>query len=279
MEKLREKMQKNLEIKGYSRKTQKTYLREVEKFTKHFNKSPEDLGTNEIKDYLHYIITKKKSSSSTVHQAYSALKFLYDTVMEKNWEFKHIPRMKRKTKLPVVLSVDEVTSILNATHNLKHRAILSVIYSAGLRVSEAAKLKITDIDSTRMQIRVEQAKGARDRYTLLSEVALTILRKYWTVYHPSYWLFNGRDGNTHLSERTIQKVFENCRNKAGIIKPVTVHTLRHSFATHLLENGIGIHHIQLLLGHSSPKTTTVYLHVTRKDLAKIVSPLDSIMNR
>lgn len=278
MEKLREEMEKNLEIKGYSPKTKKVYLKEVEKFAEYYNKRPEEMGRTEIKDYLHHLITGKKCSSSILHQAYSAIKFLYVTVMEREWEFTSIPRMKKEKRLPIVLDTNEVSAILKSTNNLKHKALLTIIYSAGLRVSEAARLKITDIDSKRMQIRVEQAKGAKDRYTLLSGVALDILRKYWSTYHPSFWLFNGQAGCTHITERTIQKVFENCRNKAGITKPVSVHSLRHSFATHLLENGIGIHHIQLLLGHSSPKTTTVYLHVTRKDLAKITSPLDALTN-
>ncbi len=276
---LKEKVQKNMDIKGFSPRTKKIYLREIGKFIEYFRKSPEKISTDEIKDYLHFLITEKKSSSSVVRQAYSAIKFLYVSVLEGKWEFSNIPRMKQEKRLPVILDISEVLSIVEATSNIKHRAILAVIYSSGLRVSEAANLKITDIDSKRMQIRIEQAKGAKDRYTLLSVFALDLLRKYWIAYHPNYWLFNGQGGRGHISVRSIQKIFENCREKAGISKHVTVHSLRHSFATHLLEKGTDLHHIQLLMGHSSPATTTVYIHVKRNDLVKISSPLDSLSNQ
>jgi site-specific recombinase XerD len=279
MGKLKEKKQKNMDIKGYSPRTKKLYLKEIEKFVGYYCKSPEEISTEEIKDYLHYIITEKKCSSSVLHQAYSAIKFLYVTVLGGKWGFSNIPRMKQEKRLPVILDTSEVLSLVHATSNIKHRAILTVIYSSGLRVSEAAKLKITDIDSKRMQIRVEQAKGSKDRYTILSDFALDILRKYWIAYRPKYWLFNGQGGRGHISVRTIQKIFENCREKAGINKHITVHSLRHSFATHLLEKGTDLHHIQLLMGHSSPKTTTVYLHVKRNDLVKISSPLDSLAHQ
>jgi integrase/recombinase XerD len=278
MSPLREKMERDLELKGLSPKTRRIYLIEVEKFAKHFKKSPEELGTEDIKEYLHYIIREKQNSSCAVNQAYSALKFLYAQTMGKEWILNGIPRTKLPTKLPVIFDRQEITALLEATRNIKHRAILSVIYSAGLRVSEAAKLKITDIDGKRMQIRVEQAKGAKDRYTLLAKSTLELLRTYWTAYHPTYWLFMGHGKAGHITERTIQKIFETSKTTAGIIKPASVHTLRHSFATHLLENGVGLHHIQMLLGHQSPHTTTIYLHVTRSDLVAIASPLDGSNN-
>jgi integrase/recombinase XerD len=272
---LRERMQKELVLKGLSPRTRKIYVGEVEKFIRHHAKSPESLGSVEIKEYLHYLITSKGVASSAVNQAYSALKFFYHNTLGRPWEFTSIPRTRRPKILPVILERDEIDAILAATRNVKHRTILSIIYSAGLRVSEATRLRVVDIDGKRMQIRVQQAKGLKDRYTVLSREVLGLLREYWSAYRPAKWLFSGYSPQQPVSVRTVQKVFEMSCKKAGIKKPVSIHTLRHSFATHMLENGVGIHHIQLLLGHSSPRTTAVYLHVKRNDLVKIESPLDT----
>ena len=174
-----------------------------------------------------------------------------------------------------VLSEQEVSDVLNATHNIKHKAILMTIYSAGLRISEAIALKIKDIDSQRMQIRVEQSKGKKDRYTLLSSKTLEILRQYFVMYHPAQWLFEGPNG-TPYSDRSIQAILKHSVAKTGIKKKVTVHTLRHSFATHLLEHGTDLRYIQVLLGHESSKTTEIYTHVTTKGFEQIKSPLDRL---
>ena len=186
---------------------------------------------------------------------------------------KKIPRVKREKKLPIVLDREEVQKLFTVIRNLKHRCILMTTYSAGLRISETAHLKITDIDSKRMLVKV-RGKGAKERYTLLSKVALETLRDYWKYYRPKEWLFHGNLPSNPISASSIQRIFKKAKQQAGIIKIATPHTLRHSFATHLLEAGVDLHHVQLLLGHRSPKTTTIYLHVTRKDLARIVSPLD-----
>ncbi len=272
---LRERMQKELILKGLSPSTQKIYLSEVEKFIRHYRRAPGSLGSAEIKEYLHYLITQKGVASSAINQAYSALKFFYHNTLGRPWEFTAIPRTRCPKKLPVILEREETDSILKATRNLKHRTILALIYSAGLRVSEAVRLNVTDIDSKRMLIRIQQAKGLKDRYTLLSRTVLDLLREYWNAYRPVKWLFSGYYPQRPVSIRTVQKVFEMSCKKAGIKKPVSIHTLRHSFATHMLENGVGIHHIQLLLGHRSPSTTAVYLHVKRNDLIMIESPLDT----
>jgi len=182
--------------------------------------------------------------------------------------------LKKGKKLPVVLDRTEVEALFSVTKNLKHKAILMITYSSGLRLSETAHLKVSDIDSKRMMLRIQQSKGGKDRYSILSNVALNVLRQYWRKYRPKEWLFPRHREDKQISARSIQKIFDRAKNLANIAKPVTVHTLRHSFATHLLEAGIDLHHIQLLLGHKSPKTTTVYLHVSRKDLIRIVSPLD-----
>jgi integrase/recombinase XerD len=184
--------------------------------------------------------------------------------------------MKEK-KRPEVLSYQEVAKILKVITNLKHRAILFLVYSAGLRVGEVVNLKISDIDSDRMLIHVKQGKGKKDRYTVLSQIALDELRIYVKRYRPDDWLFQGGDGKGHLTERSVQKVFDKARTAAGIKKDVSVHTLRHSFATHLLEGGTDLRYIQELLGHSSSKTTEIYTHVTEKSISKIQSPLDRLM--
>jgi len=188
-----------------------------------------------------------------------------------------LERPKKEKKLPEILSKNEISKLLKAVKNLKHKAILYLVYSAGLRVGEVVKLKPTDIDSDRMLIPIIQGKGKKDRYTILSETALSILRQYVKVYKPEHWLFPGQHPDKHLTERSVQKVFDNARIDAKIRKNVSVHNLRHSFATHLLEGGVNLRYIQELLGHSSSKTTEIYTHVTQKNLSNIISPLDTIM--
>lgn len=269
-------MKTDLQLRGYSPITVKYYTREVGRFSGHFNKSPELLGENEIREYLYYCITEKQLYEGTVNYTHSALKFFYTKTLGRVWNVDNLPRMKEGRKLPVVLSKSEIKSILDVTDNLKHKAILMTIYSAGLRISEAAKLKITDIDSNNMQIIVRQGKGKKDRYTLLSKVTLNILREYWRRYRPSEYLFPGKDTTGPVSVRTIQKAFGYAKDAAGIKKDASVHTLRHSFATHLLDAGTDICYIQRLLGHTSIKTTTIYLHLRRMDLINIKSPLDTM---
>jgi len=278
MGKLREHMKGDLELRGLSPETQKIYLHHVTNLSRYFNSSPCRLGKKEIKEYLLYLLREKKASSSTVNLCYSALKFLYARTLKREWVMEKIPRLRSTKKLPVVLERQEVESLFSVTSNLKHRAILMLIYSSGLRLTEASHMKVFDIDSKRMVLRIREGKGRKDRYTLLSIVALEVLREYWRQYRPKEWLFPGRPSYKPLSVRSIQRIFKKARTLAGITKPATVHTLRHSFATHLLEQGTDLHRIQLLLGHSSLKTTTIYLHVSRKELLRIVSPLDFTSN-
>ena len=269
-------MKYNLQIKNYSPKTIKTYIRYVQEFSAYFEKSPTELGDEDIRAFLHYLATEKQVSASYIKNAYSALKFLYQKTLYRDWNTITLPRSKVPKKLPVILSPSEVQNLLNQAPNLKYKAILTTTYGAGLRVSEVVNLKIKDIDSANMLIKVRQAKGIKDRYTLLSKINLKILREYWKTYRPQEWLFPGRYPDKPISVRSVQRTFKSAREKAGIKKEATVHTLRHCFATHLLESGIDIYHIQQLMGHSSPKTTSIYIHLTRRHILNVRSPLDLI---
>jgi site-specific recombinase XerD len=242
---------------------------------RHFRKSPAELGDEEIRAYLHHLMEERKVSQSVLVQTYSALKFFFEKTLQKQWNAFRIPRCKQRRKLPGVLTREEVELILSATKNLKHRAILMTIYSAGLRIGEVTRLKVSDIDSGRMMIRVNEGKGLKDRYTLLGERNLEMLRCYWKAYRPLEWLFPGRNASCPVSISAIQRVFKTSLEKAGIKKKASVHTLRHCFATHLLESGTDLYYIQRLLGHKSAGTTSVYLHITGKDIGKIKSPIDT----
>lgn len=275
METYKDQMQRDMVLRNLSPKTQSLYHRAARDLEKHFNKPPDQLNENDVKSFLHAIVTDRKLSQSSLKIHYSAFRFLYETTLGKGWVINRIPYPKTTRTIPHVLSKGDIEKIFDVTATLKQKAMLMVTYSAGLRINETARLKITDIDSTRMMIRVEQGKGNKDRHTLLSQVALETLREYWKAYRPKNWLFP-RDTNSaeHIPAATIQTAFKRAKRQANIRKPASCHTLRHSFATHLLEAGVDLHTIQLLLGHSSIRTTTVYLHVSNKSLAKIVSPLD-----
>jgi integrase/recombinase XerD len=276
MGKLHDQMKRDMEIGHLSRRTQDCYLVWMRNFVRHFAVSPEKLGEEEIKTYLHHLIVEKKASQSAVSQAYSSLKFFYTTTLKRDWMSYRMPRVKKQKRLPVVFSSGEVEAIISAVKNLKHRALFMTIYSGGLRISEAVHLKVSDIDSRRMVIRVRQGKGSSDRYTMLAQRTLDELRDYWKWCHPVDWLFPGKDRLVPLSVSSVQKAFKDVLARSGVTKAGSVHTLRHSFATHLLEGGTDLYHIQRLLGHSSPKTTAVYLHLTRRDLGRIVNPLDML---
>jgi len=278
MGKLREQMKMDLKLKGYSSKTQAAYLGYMKKFVRYFGRSPAKMGEEEIREYLYHLVTERDLGDSSINSAYSALKFFYKTTLCRDWNVAKIPRRKPEKRLPVVLDGSEIKQLFAVTTNLKHRALLMTTYSAGLRVSETAHLKVCDVDSKRMQLRIAQGKGKKDRYASLSPVTLNLLRDYWRQYRPFSWLFPGRLPESPISTRSIQKVFKDAKRKAGIKKPATVHTLRHSFATHLLEAGTDIYRVQKLMGHTSPKTTTIYIHLRRQDLLKVISPLDSLMD-
>lgn len=276
MSTVREKMLAELQLRGITPRTQTAYLREIANLEKYFKKSPEELGEEEVKEYLVHMLEDRGLSSGTYKYYAAGIKFLYRTTLNRGEVVEKIKYPKAKIKLPVVLDLSEVRTMLSVMENLKHRAVLTITYSAGLRVSETAHLKVTDIDSKRMMVRVRQGKGGKDRYTILSKTTLECLREYWRAYRPKDWLFEGQKEGSHICYTSIRNIFVEAKERAGITKPVGPHSLRHAFATHLIEAGTSLHHVQLLLGHKSPKTTTVYLHVSKMNLAQVCSPLDSI---
>jgi integrase/recombinase XerD len=265
-----------LKLHGLSPKTQKAYLMHIRRFLGRIIKPLPIISETEIRQYLLELSEADQCSRSYHNQAISALKFLFCSVLKLPVTIQDIPRPKHDKKLPVVLGKETVARILKEVENPKHLAVLMLVYAAGLRVSEVVSLKIDDLDKERQMIRVRSSKGRKDRYTMLSPFALEAVEKYRKIYHPEEWLFPGPDHTKHLSTRTVERVLENARIKAGIKQSFSVHSLRHSFATHLLESGVDLRYIQELLGHSSSKTTEIYTHVSQKHIKKIQSPLDSL---
>ena len=269
-------MQLDMDLRGLSDNTKHSYLLQIKHFLAHYRVPPDQLSTDDIRQYLHHQIVRRKLSNSSIIVCYSALRFFFRTTLGRDWEDQILPRMKPNRHLPNVLSKEEVSALINATTNLKHRALLMTAYSAGLRVSEIANLKITDIDSKNMQILIRQGKGDVDRYSLLAQKTLLTLRAYYKQYKPDLWLFPGQTPDKPLHPRSIGTVFKDAKNKIGIQRRVSIHSLRHSFATHLLESNVNIRYIQKLMGHRSIISTCVYLHVTRLSFLKITSPLDTL---
>lgn len=272
------KLHKYLVLKGFSPKTITAYVGHVRRFLQFCDKDIEQIDREDVERYMFVLLELDEYSHSYVNQALSAIKFLLQDVLKKEDLICEVARPKKQRKLPKVLSEEEVKKILKAPMNHKHRAILFLIYSSGLRVGEVVRLKVEDIDSKRMLIHVNQGKGRKDRYTILSDTTLKVLRKYFKMNKPKDWLFPGEKEDSHLTERTVQRFFKDICNKANIKKNATVHTLRHSFATHLLESGTDIRYIQELLGHMSTKTTQIYTHVSKKSIGKIQSPLDNLFS-
>jgi integrase/recombinase XerD len=274
---LRKRMTEELELRGVSPKTLKLYVDCVARFARHFGKSPEKLGTEEVRTYLLYLIHERKVAWGTYKQALAALRFLYRWVLNRGEIVQDIRTPRPERRLPVVLSFDEVHRFFAAIPSFKHRTLLMLAYASGLRLSEAARVRVSDIDSQRMVLRVVQGKRKKDRYTILSPLLLEMLRHYWWAARPKDYLFPGR-GQTGLGRSsTVQRACIEARQRAGLGKKVTPHTLRHSFATHLLEAGTELRVIQELLGHASPRTTAIYTHVSTKLISQTKSPLDLLV--
>ncbi|MCK8828248.1 site-specific integrase [Natroniella acetigena] len=273
-------VEEKLKLKGYSVQTQKAYLGQIKRFIDYTDKNLSQINESEVKEYvlyLLYLLNEKELTHSFVNQAISSIKFLALEILKKKNIIIDLPRPKKESKLPQVLSEKEVNSILQVLDNEKHKTILYLVYSAGLRVGEVVKLKCEDVDRNRMLLRVRQGKGRKDRYTLLSKEALKQLKLYYKLYKPKSWIFPGQKKGSHLTVRSVQRVFKKACNKAEISKDVSVHSLRHSFATHLLERGVDLRYIQKLLGHKSSTTTEVYTHVSKNQFSKIKNPLDELM--
>ncbi|HRN91636.1 MAG TPA: site-specific integrase [Ferruginibacter sp.] len=263
-------------MKGYSANTRKTYCNEFHQFLRLLGStSVNSLEKHHILSYLLWLIEKNNYSEQHVHSAVNAIKFYYEKVMKRGKEFYDLPRPRKPYKLPDILSQDEVMRIINSIDNLKHRMIIMTCYSAGLRVSEVVNLKVHDIDSNRMTIHIRGAKGKKDRMVVLSVKLLDGLRRYASFYRPGDYLFEGLNGGPY-SARSVQKILHEAKKAAGIHKRGSIHSLRHSYATHLLESGTDIRYIQDLLGHNSIKTTMRYTHVSLRDIRNIESPLDKL---
>ena len=266
----------HLKMKRYSPNTIRTYTDLFEEFINYYPQlDPKEISEKEIISFIRYLVDERQISASYQNQSINAIKFYYEQVLGGRKKFYFIERPRRERRLPVVLSEQEVVKLFEVTANIKHKCLLMLLYSAGLRISEALHLKINDIDSERMQITIRNAKGNKDRLGLLSEGLLPILREYFRLYDPKEYLFEGINGNQY-SGRSAQSVLRQAVSKASIRKRVTLHTLRHSFATHLLENGTDLRYIQTLLGHNSSRTTEIYTHVSTKALGQIKSPLDQL---
>jgi len=270
-------MIREMQIRNYSEKTIRSYIASISKLTQFFNQPVEEITINQFKDFLHHRIIVDKVSVSFVNQSISAFKIIQQDVLERDWESIKIKRPRRERRLPVVLSVGEVASMINATKNLKHRTMIMLAYSTGMRRNEIKLIKPGHIDSERMQVRVVHGKGKKDRFTILSPKALELLRFYYQLHKPSTFLFEPtKRKDTTLSGTTLNNIVKQAAKRAGIKKDISFHTLRHSFATHMLENGINIRIIQQFLGHTSIKTTSIYLHIARIDPSMVRSPLDDM---
>jgi site-specific recombinase XerD len=272
---LRQKMIKEMTLRRFAPKTQEAYIAAVAGLARYYKQSPEKISKQMIQDYLLHLMQEKKLSWNSCNVAVSGLRFFYTHALGMDSVFLSIPPRKSDSTLPEIFSTEELEKLFSALTNQKHRVLLMTTYAAGLRVSEVVGLKITDIDSNRMMIRVEQGKGRKDRYTILSRRLLEELRIYWRMYRPSVWLFySGKKTKLPLSVSSLQRVYNQAKDKAAITKGKGIHTLRHCFATHLLEAGVDLRTIQMLMGHSSIMTTMGYLQVTKKHLGSTQSPFD-----
>jgi site-specific recombinase XerD len=270
-------MLEDMGIRNFAQHTQRCYVNQVAAFARHFGRSPEELGPEEVRAWQVHLIEQRKLAPDSIQVAVAALRFLYQVTLHRNWAASDIPMPKKPFRLPVVLSADEVWTFLESVPGLKYRTVLTTIYAAGLRVSEATRLKVADIDSQRMTLRIDQGKGNKDRYVMLSARLLQVLRDYWKVERPATWLFPGKHPGCPLTAAAVQQICRKAWRVCGIVKPITPHSLRHAFATHLLESGTDVRTIQLLLGHRSLVTTSRYLKVTTTAVCATTSPFD-VMN-
>ena len=274
MGKFHDRMEADLEIRRYAAHTCRAYLGCMREFVGHFMRPPDELTLEEIREYQLYLTRERRISASKLNQVVAALKFFYGVTLPRDWNIQHIAYAKVPRKLPEILSAQKTAALLSSLENLKHRAILMTVYAAGLRSSEVLHLKVTDIDSHRMVIRVDQGKGRKDRYVMLSARLLELLREYGKKYGPQTWLFPNPSFDKPMSAKAINRIVTRAQKAAGIRGRVYPHLLRHCFATHLLENGTNICVIQKLLGHRSLRTTGLYTQVAKNYLEQTSSPVE-----
>ncbi|MBV8088455.1 MAG: site-specific integrase [Alphaproteobacteria bacterium] len=271
---LRQRMIEDMQVRNLAPHTQDTYVLHVALFARHFRKSPELLGPEEIREYQLYLTNQRRLAPSSIVVTTAALRFLYNVTLKKGWNLEaSIPAPKQPKRLPVVLSRAEVLHFLGCIGDIKHQTILTTCYAAGLRISEAVRLKISSLDNQRMAIRMAQGKGRKDRYVMLSPKLLDILRDYWQLARPQEWLFPGYFGRP-ITTHAVEHACRAARVRAGIAKPISPHSLRHAFAVHLLEAGTDLRTIQLLLGHRNLSTTARYLQIAAATVCATPSPLD-----
>lgn len=270
------RLEEKLLLLNYRYTTIKTYKSHFKDFIIYYDEiCPTKITEQEIRKFLLYLIKEKRVHYTTQNQAINAIKFYYEKVLHQKRKVYYIERPRKQKTLPQVLSLEEVEALINAVENIKHKCILMLIYASGLRLGEVTNLLLTDIHSDRKCIFIRDAKGGKDRYSLLSQKVLLLLRNYYKTYRPSHWLFEGENGGQY-SKRSVQSIFKKAKIKSQINPLATPHTLRHSFATHLLESGVSLRHIQELLGHNSIKTTEVYTHISSSQLKLLESPLDRL---
>ena len=274
MTELRRRMDEDMIVRGMADRTRETYLAAVTGLAKFYRRSPDRISDEEVQAYLLYLIRERHRSWNTCHIVVHGLRFLYHTTLKRDRTSFTIPSMRQAGKLPVLLSREDVQRLIAHAANLKHRTMLQTTYAAGLRLNEVIHLRVTDIDSARMTIRVEQGKGGKDRYTVLSAPLLDALRAYWKVDRPVDWLFPARGRRGPMDPTGLQRAYQIAKQRAGIVKPGGIHALRHAFATHLLDAGVDLHTIQRLLGHKSIATTTRYWHLTHASLTTQAARLD-----
>jgi site-specific recombinase XerD len=279
-------MIEDLQLRGFAPKTQEAYLRAVRQLAEHFKKSPEDLTEEDLRQYFLHLKNVRQASRSTCTQALCGIKFLFQHTMGRDWKTFDLVRPPKEKKLPVVLSQEEVGRVLGCLNSFRHHVCLSTIYSCGLRLREGVQLQVADLDSDRMLIHVHKGKGGKDRYVPLPDRTLALLRQYWQTHRHPLWLFPARapegmpisKAGKHISPSSVQKALRAACKGSGIQKHVTVHTLRHSYATHLLEAGVNLRRIQAYLGHASLKSTSIYTHLTRDGEERATETINRVMD-
>jgi integrase/recombinase XerD len=277
MTELRRRMLEDMELHGLAPNTQDCYVNAVKRLAQYYGRSPDRLTEGEIRGFFLYLINEKEAGESTVKLHLYGIKFLYEKTLGREWPVLRLVRPRRRRKLPVVLSPEEVRRLLAQVRQATQRTSLTTIYSCGLRLSEGTHLHVDDIDSGRMMLTVRNAKGGRDRNVPLPQRTLELLRAYWRAERSQFWLFPAKNAPSHMPNTTLQKTFKAVLRESGVRKDASIHTLRHSYATHLMENGVPLRVIQEILGHKSPRTTAIYTHLTQRTVEGLQATVNRLM--